>query len=95
MLIKIKYPGDWREGLAMNSMCWACRGPGFSSQNPHADSHLPVTPVLVDLMTSFYLSRLLYAHSTHKLTEAITSTNRQIDKYFLESQINQVHVPSK
>jgi hypothetical protein len=53
-------------GEMAQSVCWSCRGPRLDSQHPDGSSHLPVTLVPEDLVSSG-LHRLLHACGAQKL----------------------------
>lgn len=48
MFLRIQEQASWREGLAVKSMYYSCRGPRVNSQHPHFGSHLLVAAVLGD-----------------------------------------------
>lgn len=42
----------WRDGSALKSTCYSCRGPGLGSQHPHSISQPSVTEVLYPHLSS-------------------------------------------
>lgn len=54
--------GIWGDDVsAVKNMCYSCRGPVFSSQHPHDDLKLSITPVTVEMKPSSGLG----GHHTH------------------------------